>query len=509
MIRVHKYAVLPCEGFSSEGRFRFSYPIKKLFFFLIHEGIRLTWHKVRASTLQRKIAAERHLVFMEGLVADGEQVVAVAPMDCPAAEYVAVHKKCLTIVPSGKDYSWCLQVLSDHFQRYPENIEALYCYSSYSGMELSFSLKQLLEDAATENWHLKKNTTLHQHFSVLSKEGVDRKPIRVKRKKPNCELFLAGAGAYAYAYVVPYMKGVFHHTIVDLNPLLVAIMQEKFGFSYSDTSCERALKRLADCDSPVLIIATYHSTHVNLAEFAYKCNPRTKIFIEKPPATTVEQLERLLKLRQGGAYIEIGYNRRHIPMILEAKAMLSCCNGPLTMTCIVKELRLPKSHWYYWSTQGTRIAGNLCHWIDLGAYCIKQRPVSVYGVSVPENPAGDEVTVVVNYEDGSRLTVMATDQGNSLRGVQEYIDIRRGDLTVSIDDFLRMKIQRHGRQWIQRALFRDKGHKRMYCQFIDNIQKERAPEYSDMDLFYSTRAYLAARDSIFSSGELIRIDHIF
>ncbi len=83
-------------------------------------------------------------------------------------------------------------------------------------------------------------------------------------------------------------------------------------------------------------------------------------------------------------------------MILEAKAMLSCCNGPLTMTCIVKELRLPKSHWYYWSTQGTRIAGNLCHWIDLGAYCIKQRPVSVYGVSVPENPAGDEVTVVVN-----------------------------------------------------------------------------------------------------------------
>ena len=232
LIRVHRYAVLPCEGLSSEGRFRFSYPIKKLFFFLIHEGIRLTWHKVRASTLQRKIAAERHLVFMEGLVADGEQVVAVAPMDCPAAEYVAVHKKCLTIVPSGKDYSWCLQVLSDHFQRYPENIEALYCYSSYSGMELSFSLKQLLEDAATENWHLKKNTTLHQHFSVLSKEGVDRKPIRVKRKKPNCELFLAGAGAYAYAYVVPYMKGVFHHTIVDLNPLLVAIMQEKFGTPY-------------------------------------------------------------------------------------------------------------------------------------------------------------------------------------------------------------------------------------------------------------------------------------
>ncbi len=104
---------------------------------------------------------------------------------------------------------------------------------------------------------------------------------------------------------------------------------------------------------------------------------------------------------------------------------------------------------------------------------------------------------------------MATDQGNSLRGVQEYIDIRRGDLTVSIDDFLRMKIQRHGHQLIQKALFRDKGHKRMYCQFIDNIQKERAPEYSDMDLFYSTRAYLAARDSVFSSGELIRIDHIF
>ena len=188
-------------------------------------------------------------------------------------------------------------------------------------------------------------------------------------------------------------------------------------------------------------------------------------------------------------------------MIEEATSLIKAkARGPVVMTCIIKELALPSSHWYYWPSQGTRVTGNLCHWIDLGMAIIEASPKQVSVVSAVDGIPGDELTVAVVYEDGSRLNLVATNQGNPLRGVQEYIDIRQGDLTVSIDDFLVMTVQEGGDRRVRRSIIRDKGHARMYGDFSRRVQNGAHHSYPDRDLFVSSKIYLAVVKCVQEGG---------
>jgi predicted dehydrogenase len=316
------------------------------------------------------------------------------------------------------------------------------------------------------------------------------------------ELFVAGAGAYVHAYVLPALRGVIRHTVVDINPLLAAMTAHRFGFRNAEASLEISARRLAEVDSPIFVIATYHSTHVAAAEAVFSENPRTKIFIEKPPVTNFRDLNRLLALRAAGAWIEVGYNRRFSPLISRARALVERETGPILMFCLVKELPLPSNHWYYWPTQGTRITGNLCHWVDLGVYIIDSEAVRVEAESAPGARPGDEVSATVYFADGSKLVLLATDRGNALRGVQEYINIRRGDLTISIDDFLRMEILVGGRSRRHQWLFRDKGHRRMYNAFWRAVVAGGSPSYPDEALRRSSELYLRIRDAVLAGNRL-------
>jgi len=91
-------------------------------------------------------------------------------------------------------------------------------------------------------------------------------------------------------------------------------------------------------------------------------NPNTKIFVEKPPVTSLDQLKRLIEIRNNPThFVEIGYNRRYSPFVIQAKGIINIFKMPITMTCIIKELNIPTSHWYYWPSERTRITGNLSH----------------------------------------------------------------------------------------------------------------------------------------------------
>jgi predicted dehydrogenase len=179
-----------------------------------------------------------------------------------------------------------------------------------------------------------------------------------------------------------------------------------------------------------------------------------------------------------------------------ARRVIGAAEGPVCVTCIVKELLIPESHWYRWPTQGTRIFGNLAHWVDIGVCMIDAEPLSLVIASAANSKPGDELSMTVVFADGSRLTVVATEHGNGLRGVQEYIDIRRANVTVQIDDFLRMTTERGGRRRIRRWRIRDKGHLAMYRAFLDGIEKGQPPSYPDRALLTTTRILAAAVDTV-------------
>jgi predicted dehydrogenase len=495
-IRVEKYATFPRLPRVGKSRFEFSDAVEKVLFFLLREGPRRTYAKVRASLLQRRLLAAREVVLAYGREEEnGRHAIGISVQDCPRAEVLVFPAAFCMDVERGHDLAGSHRLLLGYFLERPEDLEELFHHSSFSGIEPSFRLAKVLS-APKDSARGDGEPALVETLLFPETPEPPRHVPRRARRPDRPDLFLAGAGAYAYAYILPALRRkVRPHTLVDRNPLLAFRMAEKFGFPHVDTDLDRALGRIADCSIPLVVVATYHSTHTDIAAMTLERNPAARVFLEKPPVTSMAQLERLLALRANGAFIEIGFNRRYSPFVRKAKRLLDRHDGPIVMTCIVKELAVPPSHWYYWPSQGTRIVGNLCHWLDLGVHCIGQRPVDVSVVSPPDVPAGDEASVVVRFADGSRLTVVATDKGNPLRGVQEHIDIRRGDLTLVIDDFLGMKVQERGRQRVHRTVVRDKGHLAMYREFIRNAEEGGGAVYSDADLRRSAVLYLTARDA--------------
>lgn len=496
---VEKFFVFPQPTSAGENRFQFPQGPAKVLFFLFREGICLTVRKILSSFLQRRVLAEKRVVIALGrLRGDDSYAVAIGPQHCPSASVQTFPCVWTYSISHDFDITDCRDMLASQFEAIPGLFDEIFYYSPFSGLKVRFAFNDVMYDKTTGGGPSRHGRDHGVPLVLSSSASKDGAPVRTRRLR-GCtgnDLFLVGAGAYAFVYIIPYLHGVRHHTVVDLNPALAAVAAGKFGFEFADTSHERAFERLSGCDSPLLVVATYHSTHLDIVEKAVVTNPRTKIFLEKPPVTSQEELEHLLSLRRSGAFIEIGYNRRYSPMARQVKELIARHSGPLVMTCIVKELALPASHWYYWPSQGTRITGNLCHWLDLGVFFIGRSPVKAMIVAPTDHPPGDEVTAVVHFEDGSRLTIVATDQGNPLRGVQEMIDIRRGDLTIIIDDFLCLKVQENGRQKIYRSMRRDKGHAAMYREFVNNLAGKESPLYPDADLSATSRLYLALTDAV-------------
>lgn len=488
LFHIHEYAVLGGDALERQETYRYPHAKAKWVYYLLREGPPLAWRKVKASWMQRAVAEKRQVLLLAG-DADGRKSVAVAPLDLPGLPWATIHRDHIAAVPLGRDAGWCLAALRGFFEREPDKLTALYHYSPFSGLGSVLKLEEVL---AAEGFENGRDNSLIPAQAPIAMAG--KKNMKSRGFGP--QLFLVGAGFYTYAYVLPFLRGMRRHTVVDLNPLLAAAMCEKFGFKFAETSYSRAFERLRDLEKPVVVVATYHSTHVDVAQAALEANSGARIFMEKPPVTTKEQLKRLLTLREKGAFIEIGYNRRHAAFVRQAKNALEKASGPITMTCIVKEKHLPLSHWYYWPTQGTRITGNLSHWIDLGVYLIPGKPVGMNLLSSSERFCADEAAISIAFDDGSQLNLVATDRGNPLRGIQEFIDLRREDITVRIEDFLRMTIQWGGRQVTRRSLLRDKGHRAMYRNFAGKCRKGGQPGYPNEDLATSSVMYLDVAEAL-------------
>jgi predicted dehydrogenase len=163
----------------------------------------------------------------------------------------------------------------------------------------------------------------------------------------------------------------------------------------------------------------------------------------------------------------------------------------------VKDVSLEPDHWYLWPNQGTRIAGNACHWFDLGVYLMGARalPVSVTvtpAVSSAPESFDEERVVSVCFEDGSLLSVLLTGRGDDIRGVQEFVEARRGRLTLTLDDLWKMTVRRDGVTRRDRTPWRDKGHRRMFEEALERLGSARPSAYPLRDLVLVSATQIAA-----------------
>lgn len=291
-----------------------------------------------------------------------------------------------------------------------------------------------------------------------------------------------GLGDYARVYIAPNIKTENKSFCLDYNYYLAKHYKENYKYQQFGLVPEESYSALEKTKTPLAIIATYHSDHTRIAKDIFDRNPSTFIFIEKPPCVTLDDIKTLSSLYDQGANIEIGYNRRFIP--LNQKIRHAFYNQQKVITISVKEILITENHWYFWPNQGTRITGNLTHWLDLAVFWIKGEPVEI---NLMASPSKDETMAVsVLFSDGSLVNITVSDKGNSLRGVQENIEVRTKDETVSIQDYTRYSwTSNNGRKNTSKKSIRNKGHDAMYKHLVKAYHDKADVKYTKEDLLKS------------------------
>lgn len=269
---------------------------------------------------------------------------------------------------------------------------------------------------------------------------------------------IIGCGKFAFSTLAYYLKRDFGSVIrrtMDVVPRRAKSLSKAYGALEGSGDAAQIIE---DDRVKLVFIASNHQSH---ADYAVRCLAAGKsVHVEKPPAVSRAQLERLCAAARGSSgTVTLGFNRPHSRLGRKALAALAAEQGPSAQSWFVAGHRIPDEHWYRNPGEGGRVLGNLCHWIDFSLRAIPDEarlPILI----MPASQSGSEIVqVVYTFGDGSTVSLTLSSTGEPFEGVRERFTGQRGDVLVALDDFHEMRIDDGTRRQTIRSLFRDHGHK--------------------------------------------------
>jgi predicted dehydrogenase len=477
-------------------------PGRKVAVFLYTDGPRITLRKARTKREEPRFTGDFRVTLVLGeAIASGRTVLALACRVPPCAGQLVVHRDLVLEVP-GSFAEDDLRAVAGRLLTHVDVLTRLGRQGFlYSATRPSAELADLFTRAAGGTWDPARTPDTEP----LRPPATERQPadtvLHLTALPPvvtGLPVAVLGGGDYTRSEIIPGLRrGHFQlYAVANREPQIAATVGRDYGFALATTDSERAI---AELPAPgLVVVATAHDSHTRLACAAVKAGHR--VFLEKPPTVTVEDVRQLAAaMRAHPGAIEIGFNRRYHPLVRRARARLARESGPTSVSCVVKELTFEPDHWYFWPNQGTRITGNLCHWIDLAVYLIDGSPLPVSITLSPRMPgtepgSDEERVLTVTFDDGSLLTVLGTTRGDDIRGVQEQMDIRRGHTTISVDDLWKYRVRSDGIERYGRTLFRDKAHTAMYREGLSRIRAGQPSVYPVRDMVVVSAIQIAASD---------------
>jgi predicted dehydrogenase len=475
---------IPPRQFERHYREKYAAPLRKALSFVGSEGVRATLRKARSKGVERRIEADQHIV-VAAVELDGVALVGVT-RDIGGA--LRFHPELLFEVVGGSE--------SD-----ASTLERVQLGGTAAGLAEAYlpvpscPLAAALSDAVLQqnDWlRVHEGTGRQEWHAGAPSQGRDSASASVggrpgepavaaaaarargRGTRSGRSVWLIGYGGYAREQVLPH----FHGDVVAAVDYKAALIDRhvRSPFPVRERLAD-VLDGVAAADRPLVIVSTYHSDHASAAETVLAANPEACVFLEKPPCVSVAEAERLEQLRGAGRWIDAGYNRRHAPFTHQLREQVQQMPRPLLLLAEVKELKLPPSHWYFWSNQGTRVTGNVCHWLDLFYHLAGDAPreLSVHG-------SDGCLSVTLTFPDGSVGTLLATDLGDDTAGVTERIGVRAGSSEIIIDDYRSLEMRSSGRTKRVRRQHRDKGHAAMYRDLRKRWLGGEPPSYPAADL---------------------------
>ncbi len=251
-----------------------------------------------------------------------------------------------------------------------------------------------------------------------------------------------GAGGYATRTLAPaFLQAKARlQTIASRGGVTAAHAARKFGFASASTDSQAVI---LDPQADAIVIATRHSSHALLTNLALSAGKH--VFVEKPLAVTNEQLDSIgetyQRLADSGRVpvLMVGFNRRFAPQVQKMKSLLMGVTQPKTIVITINAGAIPAEHWTQDPSEGGRIIGEGCHFVDLLRFLAGSPIVSHSVTASPTSgvPA-DNVTFSLRFQDGSIGTVHYLSSGSKMYP-KERVEVFAGGGILQLDNFRQLR----------------------------------------------------------------------
>ena len=351
-------------------------------------------------------------------------------------------------------------------------------------------------------------------FKVWSRAGLSCKInfilsyLLVRKKSKSNSIGVIGCGQFAFATIGRILSKYRYGFRACYN-----ISEErnlKFAACYRATACNSS-KELLRQPIDLVYIASNHASH---AEYALEAMEKgCDVYIEKPISVSFDQFEKLVKVvNKSNVRVYVGYNRPFSKALLFLKDLIkkSQKTTPLSMNCFISGHLIPPDHWYRDPQEGTRVCGNLGHWLDLFVHVLnwKSELPSCYHIKIQqanEEEFDDDLVVCISTNKYDILSVMLTARTEPFEGINETINFQLGDVIAKIDDFRHMTVWQESKLIKKRYFPKDVGHKAAVLQPFNQTTRQNW-KFRFNEVKVSTLLMLQIADMVRSGDKNFTLD---
>ncbi len=341
----------------------------------------------------------------------------------------------------------------------------------YMQSSLKFKIKKVLR---YRKMYGMRRTYMKVKSQIHMKSNYDHEADWINQKfKGEGKVAIIGCGNFSFSTIAFYLNqhksGLIKYAMDKNHSRAISLCEKHNG--YCATSDYQ--KILDDPAVRVVYIASNHATH---AEYAIEAIKKGKcVHIEKPITVNYEQLDSLMQAMQEypNSKVFLGFNRPKSKLFMKLVDYLEKEQGAVMMNWFIAGHEIEKDHWYFSPAEGGRILGNLCHWTDLCLQLVKSRDVKSCQIS-PAKSTGSQSDFAVNvtFSDDSVAGITFSAKGHTFDGVREYLNVHRGNLLGSLNDFHQLTIDVNDMKKKYKLRLRDHGHK---ANIINSLEKALEP----------------------------------
>lgn len=327
-------------------------------------------------------------------------------------------------------------------------------------------------------------------------------------------ILVIGCGQFAYSTLAPRLlvMGIFSPIAYAYDPDPCAL--RKFCVAYSAQPLDlSSLNNVNPSGFDLVYICSDHSSHFTYAK--YFLSSGVDVYSEKPLTTSLVQLTNLASaISTSSGRFFAGYNRPFSPLVGKVRHhFLSSCSGKLFLNFHVSGHFLPSDHWYRSSGQGSRIYGNLGHWIDLFVHTCFWLPElpSCLDVAVfyLDSNFFDE-NILVKISDGNSIfaSIAFTCLSEPITGVNETLIFSTDAFTARINNFKTLEIDSPSSYSYTRYRHKSAGHREAIQQpFSPPLRSDVEPLMSEI-LLSKLNCLVSSRGGSFSFDLLGELNEI-